>query len=233
MSIGEKLKKARLGKSLSLGEVYRQTKIQLHILEALEQDQGHRLLEPVYLRSFMKTYAQYLGIDAQEILNEHSRHLKPKIVSSEIILEKRHSMSSKLKPILILRVILAIAVVIFLVFHFRATSKQISQGTPEYAKPKIKVHLTPATPQVKPGSLGIDVKALDNCWMRVKVDKQELFQGTLLKGKTEHWQARERIELRIGKPEALEVRLNGKIINLKTVGVKKRLIITHEGVSGK
>ncbi len=67
-SVGEKLRDARLGKNLSLEEVYRVTKIHLPVLEALEQDRAHNFLSFVYIKGFLKTYAQYLGLDAHKLL---------------------------------------------------------------------------------------------------------------------------------------------------------------------
>ena len=48
-NVGEKLKKARLEKGLSLDEVYRQTRIHLRVLEALEEDRAHNLLSFIYI----------------------------------------------------------------------------------------------------------------------------------------------------------------------------------------
>ena len=69
--------------------------------------------------------------------------------------------------------------------------------------------------------------------MRVKIDNQVIFEKTLPKGRHERWRAKERIELKIGKPEVLEVFLNGKFIDLKKEKVKRTLVITHGGIEGK
>lgn len=231
-SVGEKLKKARLDKKLSLEQVYQQTKIQPKILEALEEDEAYESLSPVYLKSFLKAYANYLKLDGDRILREYSHSQEPKASQTEVVLKKRHKTTKELKPMLIIRTVFSIALAILLVFYFRFAANKIKQSASEDKQQKVKIRVLPAT-KVKPDDFNLQVEALSDCWMRVRVDGQELFQGILAKGKKEKWQGKNRIELRIGKPEALRVRLNGELIDLKEIKVKKKLIITHEGVVGK
>lgn len=233
-NVGEKLKKARLDKKLSLKQVYQQTKIQPQILEALEEGKPYEPLSPVYFKSFLKAYANYLKLDGDKLLREYSHGQKPRTPQEEVVLEKRHKdkVTEDHNPMLIIRAISAVVLVIFLIFYFRFAANKIKQSTLEAKNQKVKIRVLP-TGELKPDDFNLEVKALSDCWMRVSADGEELFQGTLAKGKKEKWQAKNRIELRIGKPEALEVRLNGKVIDLKKIKVKKKLIITHQGVVGK
>lgn len=66
---GERLKRIRLDKGLSLEEVHKKTKVHLNILKALEGESVSHL-SPVYLKSFLKIYAKFLGIDYKELLPE-------------------------------------------------------------------------------------------------------------------------------------------------------------------
>ncbi|MFA4889467.1 MAG: helix-turn-helix domain-containing protein [Candidatus Omnitrophota bacterium] len=68
-SQGERLKKIRQEKGLSLEEVRRKTKVHMNILKALEGDSVSNL-NPVYLKSFLKIYCQFLGVDYKEFLRE-------------------------------------------------------------------------------------------------------------------------------------------------------------------
>jgi len=232
-SVGEKLRDARLGKNLSLEEVYRATKIHPPVLEALEQDRAHNFLSFVYIKGFLKTYAQYLGLDAEKLLAEYIDSRKPEPPRQpEVVLKRRHKRFAKVNLFPIIRTVSVVALAFVFVFYFRFVLRHIFELAPQAKDRKVKVRVMPA-PAVKTEDLVLEVKALNACWLRVTADKQELFQGILPKGKRERWQAKEKIELRIGKPEALDVRFNGEQINLKDVKVKKRLIVTHEGVVGK
>jgi cytoskeletal protein RodZ len=79
MSSGERLKKLRLEKGMSLEEVQKKTKIHLNILKALEGDSLTHL-NPVYLQGFLKIYCQYLGVDYKDYAQEtkEAKEVKPK-----------------------------------------------------------------------------------------------------------------------------------------------------------
>ncbi len=232
-SVGEKLRNARLGKSLSLEDVYRATKIHPPVLEALEQDRAHNFLSFVYIKGFLKTYAQYLGLDAEKLLAEYINSRRPEPPRRpEVVLERRHKVFPKVNLFLIARVVSVVALVFVFVFYFRFVLRHIFELAPQTKGQKTKVRVISA-PMVKTENLILEVKALDACWLRVVTDKEEVFQAILPKGKRERWQAQESIELRIGKPEALDVRFNGEQIDLKAAKVKKRLTLTHEGFVGK
>lgn len=68
-SSGERLKKKRLEKGLSLEEVQKKTKVHLNILKAIEGDSISNL-SPIYLKSFIKIYCNFLGVDYKDYLSE-------------------------------------------------------------------------------------------------------------------------------------------------------------------
>ena len=86
-AIGEKLKKTREEKGLSLGDVYSATKIQEDILKKLEQDSFDSLPNPIYIKSFLRKYAQFLGLDSEEIIQQF---LSPELQSAhqELVIEE-------------------------------------------------------------------------------------------------------------------------------------------------
>ena len=250
-SVGEKLKKARREKNLSLDEVYRQLKIHSRVLGALEQDRAHNFLNPVYVKGFLKTYARFLGLDGEKLLKEYIDSQKTEAQAQpqpvEPAIEKKDKKDKTFPPVnpfLIFRIAAAVLLAVGLIFYFRYVLKNISTARKQAeSRPKVKVAVMPArsrigqagepAPAVKTEDLILEVRTLDACWMRVVADNQTIFEKTLAKGKSERWLAAESIELRIGKPEALKVFVNGKPIDLKKMRVKKRLTITQEGIKGK
>jgi cytoskeletal protein RodZ len=67
---GERLKKIRLEKGISLEEVRKRTKVNLRILEALEGD-SLTDLSPVYLKGFLKIYCNFLGVDPRDYIADY------------------------------------------------------------------------------------------------------------------------------------------------------------------
>lgn len=70
MGIGEILREARVAKNLSLDDVQEMTKIQKRYLAAIEQDDFHALPGRFYARAFIKEYAQAVGLDPTEVLQD-------------------------------------------------------------------------------------------------------------------------------------------------------------------
>ena len=68
-TLGETLRQARLDKSVSLADAARDTRIRRSYLEALEAEDPASLPPPVYTRGFLRTYAEYLGLDAQAMVD--------------------------------------------------------------------------------------------------------------------------------------------------------------------
>ncbi len=67
-TLGERLRRERQLRQLSLGEVARVTRISERTLHALEADDHDALPAPVFVRGYVKSYAQVLGIDPEELL---------------------------------------------------------------------------------------------------------------------------------------------------------------------
>lgn len=64
---GQLLRAARESKKLSLKQVMQTTRIRLHYLEAMEADDFSSLPSAAQARGFLRSYAQFLGLDAAEL----------------------------------------------------------------------------------------------------------------------------------------------------------------------
>lgn len=70
-SIGEALKAKRTEKGLSLKDVFEATKITMQNLAALEENRFDAFANKVYARAFLRDYANYLGLDSTEMLQNY------------------------------------------------------------------------------------------------------------------------------------------------------------------
>lgn len=73
LTLGEKLKKLRGEGRISLVEISRQTKVQVKYLEYLESGAYEKLPADVYVKGFLRSYAQYLGVDEKHLLKMYGR----------------------------------------------------------------------------------------------------------------------------------------------------------------
>jgi len=68
--IGALLERKRREKGLSLRDVEQATKIRTRYLEGLEQEDYSALPDAVYVQGFLKTYANFLGLDGEQLSRE-------------------------------------------------------------------------------------------------------------------------------------------------------------------
>jgi hypothetical protein len=71
--VGTTLKEARERLGIDLAEVEASTKIRARYLRAIEGEDWGRLPGDTYARSFIRTYAGYLGLDAALLAEQHRR----------------------------------------------------------------------------------------------------------------------------------------------------------------
>ena len=66
-TLGVELRAARESRDLSLEQVEKQTRIRIHYLAALEADEYTELPSAVQARGFLRNYARFLGLDADNL----------------------------------------------------------------------------------------------------------------------------------------------------------------------
>jgi hypothetical protein len=73
--IGRTLREARSRRKVELAEVEAQTKIRARFLRAIENEEWDALPGDAYARSFIRTYASFLGLDGDRLAEEHRRNV--------------------------------------------------------------------------------------------------------------------------------------------------------------
>src|SRR3989442_4619225 len=76
--IGERLREARMRQGRDITEVEAATKIRAKYLRALENDEFSMLPGTTYVKSFLRTYAEYLGLDAHLLVEEFRAQHEPR-----------------------------------------------------------------------------------------------------------------------------------------------------------
>lgn len=245
---GERLRKLRKAKGLSLEEVHQATKIHIRVLRALEEDALVEI-KPAYVKGLLKIYCNFLGVDPKDFIEESIKETedeppkKEELVTSQIqkppALAKPHvglamiKKQIKIKPMIIAVCLLALAIVAFkfgkkLSIH-RVSQLEKSNSDKVTAKPEAPSSLS-ATAVSKP-SLGI--RAKEDCWIEVKTDGKTIFKGVLKKGHYEYWEAGDDIEFSLSNAGGVDVEVNGRL--LSALGRRRQVIkyitITKEGLT--
>lgn len=117
LTLGEKLKKLRGDFRMSLSEISKSTKIQVKYLEYLENGEYDKLPADVYVRGFLKSYAQYFNIDESTFIKlyERERHIQKNLHQQS----KTHTLPRKkihISSLVVTPQSLVIAVIVLFVF---------------------------------------------------------------------------------------------------------------------
>ena len=251
-SAGAKLKNLRLQKGLSLEEVHKKTKIHLNILKAIEEDSLINF-SPVYIKGFLKIYCKFLGVDPRDCMPDYKEpqtkisyvsDLQEKSASSFKILSlKIFSLKAMhIKPKTIVTVVLILIFIIglfnlgkFISFKASRSSRRTALPSVASSKPDSRAAISRLqnSPAIK--IITLDIYAKENCFIQVKADGRVIFQNILKKGRSESWQAKDKIELSLGNAGVVELEVNGKRISGlgRRSQAIKNILITKEGLSIK
>src|SRR6185436_5837704 len=69
--IGPSLREARMRAKIDITEVEQATKIRAKYLRALENEEWNLLPGPTFIKSFLREYADFLGLDARSLVEEY------------------------------------------------------------------------------------------------------------------------------------------------------------------
>jgi len=236
-SIGERLKNAREKKGLAIDQVQKQTHIYSTILTALEEGRCDEILTKTYVKSFLKKYSHYLGLDSSDILKQyiriHPEEPTKSTVNIDLIEVKRNDIFSRFIHI----ISFALLLIAFLSLMTFLGKKLI----PSSKKPKTvktvsiaKNKPIPAVPQQisipKKVPLDVVLKVKQPVMVGIKKDGMLLFKRVMPKGSIKSLTADEKVEIYVAKAEAIEIILNNKSLGSPGRGVIKNLEITRKGI---
>jgi cytoskeletal protein RodZ len=232
--IGSSLREARLRQGLDFPEIEQATKIRAKYLNALEEEQFDLLPAQTYVKGFLRSYADYLGLDPQLYVDEFtSRYV---IGEDDAMVRPRRSPPPRTAPRLQSRAVMLALLGIALV----ATLVIVAWKAGNANKPAIvglrstSTASTPAaTARPKPRATlvaRLEVTAADATTLQVhrgSLNGPLVFEGTLDKGKSMVFAGR-RLWLEVARPEVLSTKLNGRVVRLPR-GVKT-IVVTARGV---
>src|SRR6476469_9887148 len=76
MEIGETLRETRMRRRIDMTEVEAATKIRAKYLRALENEEWDLLPGPTFVKTFLRTYAEYLDLDPRLLVEEYRQRFE-------------------------------------------------------------------------------------------------------------------------------------------------------------
>src|SRR6266849_4311545 len=244
-SFGEELRREREIRGISLKEIADATKISKRFLEAIERNDHRTLPAPVFTRGFIREYARYLGLNADEIVNrynfaaagddriEKSPHLErlthPDVPPKKGIPPPYARVDRNVYVLLLIVAILAAATFVAM-RHKRATAEAVKIES-ALAPPR-RASVPVATPSVSPPGaepmrMTIDVN--EDSWVVLDADDKEVINERLRRGTRRTVEAKEKFHFRtVGNAAGIKLALNdvplaplgrdGEVIHDRTFG---------------
>jgi cytoskeleton protein RodZ len=155
--IGATLREARMRARIDIGEVETKTKIRAKYLRAIENEEWDLLPGPVYAKSFLRTYGDYLGLDSRMLVDEFRRRyerpsdqeLKPIAALSRE--RERAARGPRIPPWLVIGVVLVGVVVALYLLGNSGGNKKAPPvtGAGTHQKKRVKHHHKAAPPKPK------------------------------------------------------------------------------------
>ena len=232
-SIGSTIKQAREEKGVSIEEVHQATRIHPKILKAIEENRFQDIPSALYVKGFIRKYADFLGLATDKILDEFSRiyndSSRPEYLlkneKEAIGLEKRHFSTLLLYLAGIVLVIAAAYVLPHKVLRHKETPAKSEAILP------LAEETQKTTAQEVSGSFDLMIRCREDVWIQAKCDGKILFQNVLKKGAFKKLTANQKINLWVGNASALVLEMNGKPLIVPVRGVVKNIVITRQGLS--
>lgn len=218
--IGAYLRQAREDRLLTLDQVAAKTLIQARLLNAIEHGKLHQLPEPIYIRGFIKRYADALGLSGAEIANAFPtgpglRTIQP---------SWKDSPAAQLRPIhlYLVYILLIVTAVSGLSYLMSRSASWVSAETsnviqaPATEAPATEATASPtaspspqaATPAAPDKPVRVAITLTEQSWLRVEVDGQTDFQGILPEGTERTWMAENELKVRAGNAGGVRVSYN-------------------------
>jgi hypothetical protein len=226
--IGNSLREARHRRRIDFGVAEQATKIRSGYLRALEDEQFEQLPSPTYVKGFLRTYAEYLGLDGQLYVDEYnSRFVAGDDWDGPRRSRARHAQRSRgIETSIVLVALGLIAVVTIVVI-----SAWQFAGGPNAKKPAGSGRSAAAESPGAPIAY-LRIEALrGSSYLAVHRNGPSgpiVFQGTLQKGAQEPFSG-EHFWMDLSSPENLTLVVGGKFVVLH--GLKpESLTVTPKGV---
>ncbi|MBW3593521.1 MAG: DUF4115 domain-containing protein [Actinobacteria bacterium] len=239
--IGNSLREARLRQGIDFVRAETETKIRSKYLQALESERFEVLPGETYVKGFLRTYAEYLGLDGQLYVDEFNSRFasgEEQLVSSAPPRPRSRASESNF-VVVALAGIVAVTILVVAAFAFgddAANEPAVAPvAIPDASTTGEAGSTPPATTTVKKQPPAVARLVLTasrgECWVEVRrggPTGELVFSGTMFEGESERFAAR-RLWVNFGAAQNLDAKLNGKAVKSLPDG-QAVVVVTSRGI---
>jgi cytoskeletal protein RodZ len=233
--IGNSLREARLRRHIEFTDAEHGTKIRGKYLRALEDERFELLPSHTYIKGFLRSYAEYLGLDGQLYVDEYNSRFvvgeeDGPVRSARRVPAARARRSDRRESNFVLLGLIAIGVVSALVI---VAWRFGNAPSPPVRGLNTTPQTTPAAVQQTSGSARLELRATrGDSYMIVRSRSaigNVLYQGTLEKGQRQRFQ-RKVLWLQLETPRNVLVKLNGNRVKLAPAVKAQGVFVTAKKI---
>ena len=244
-SLSEKLRRERELRGISLKQIAEETKIAVRFLEALEENRVDLIPGEFYRRSYLRSYARYLGLDEERALNAYDFANQEAAEDGDSI--KKSKLGSSLpwlKWVLGVAALLGLSATMLLKPDpsapsesslFPALEPRLSarERVPERRASADEVPVIADLPLAETdiaSGLRVVLSVDDSCWLEIQADGEIVISGLKDGGFRQEVTVSKEVKLWIGNAGGVSVWLNGRPARAlgRSGQVRKDLAITPE-----
>lgn len=227
--IGSTLREARVRRNLTLQQVEEDTKIRVKYVQAMENEDFDIMPGPTYVKGFLRTYSEYLGLDPDVIVDEY-RTREPR-GASRVHEEPFGGVSTLGKPrghrgrntiVLVAVVCLLVLVLIWVLGREQKPESQLPTKPDDIGLVSASPTPSPSPiPTVTPAPVRdiVKITARDgDCWIEVRRDGPEgvkLYSGTVKDGERKKFRGKH-LWISLGNPVAVRLIAGGEKVKLES-----------------
>ncbi|MCI0406519.1 MAG: DUF4115 domain-containing protein [candidate division Zixibacteria bacterium] len=227
-SLGAFLRSKREERGIALEEMSEKTRIPLRYLSALEEDRLDALPGKVYERLFIRTYADLVGINLEELgrqFKEIQNTLELKVRPED---ERRSPLLKRGIFALGFLTVVLVAVLVFTRREPEPKAKPEPETIPNLVPAQASDSFIPQLPAAppEPEGLKLEVETAESNWVRIAADEKPVFEAELKPGEKRVFEAEKKLRLSLGRAWAADVWVNGR--RLRKLGREGATLINFE-----
>jgi cytoskeletal protein RodZ len=219
-TFGGDLKNFRLKQGLAIQTVAEKTKIAVHCLKAIEENAHEGLPPPAYVKSFIRTYADAVGANADVAVEFYLSDLKQQEHT------KQHHLRRREKLWAFRRAMMAVGLIVGILFLLRYTDFFMAPAPPQNTTaPEGTVLSEPAASRAETAGkrpsaaktqdkLKLQIIAVERTWLKVIVDGQNARSYDLKPEDRLELEGTDNFNLMIGNATGLQIFLNERPVKI-------------------
>ncbi len=219
LSFGHYLKAIRVKKGISLDEVSEETRIRIDTLRLIEKEDHDRLPSEVFVKGFLRAYAEAVGIDGGEAVTRYTSSINAyqATARSETDFVK---LSTRFWPHLLLSLgamicIITLSVFAMSVFHSPLqTDNQVNTNAGEDDNKNDSELESDLAGKPSEKSLLLKIITIEATWIKVIIDGRKPKEYSLKPGDRLEFEAFTGFNLLIGNAAGVQLILNDKPIEV-------------------